>query len=241
MAQKIFATRAAERGQGVPGAPAGDFLDLAVDQVVLVREQARVQAWALAAGLKSLKKTATEVAIAYDGRCVGGSGPPPLPTDDLHAHGVLLARAGAGFPAAVHLERFAGPARLCVTDEPRLAGVGGIGMLSLVVPASALAAALVGGRVSVRAPVSVQVQIAGRLRPFVCAIDAALELLRRGLADLVRRVEAAAGAPVVLEFARPIRELPSRRPSRSTSARSTLSRSTRKGTCAPFATCAASP
>ena len=39
------------------------------------------------------------------------------------------ARRASGFPAPVHLERFASPARLCVTDEPRLAGVGGIGML----------------------------------------------------------------------------------------------------------------
>ncbi len=194
MTQKIFATRAGGRGGRE------DFVDLAVDQVVLVREHARVHAAAVASGLK---KTAIEVAIAYEGRCVGAGEATRPGAGALLAHGVLLARAGAGFPAPVHLERFASPARLCVTDEPRLAGVGGIGMLSLVVPAAALAAALVRGTVTVRTPVSIQIQLAGKLRPFVCAIDAALELLRRGLADVVRRVETSRGAPVVLEFAGP--------------------------------------
>jgi aconitate hydratase len=118
-------------------------------------------------------------------------------------HGVVVARAGVGFPAPVHLERFASPARLCVTDEPRLAGVGGIGMLTLVVPTSALAQALARGSVQMRMPVSVQVVLSGRLRPFVCARDVALELVRSGLGETVRRVEEARGAPVVLEFAGP--------------------------------------
>ncbi|MCL2450552.1 MAG: aconitase family protein, partial [Polyangiaceae bacterium] len=112
-------------------------------------------------------------------------------------------RAGVGFPAPVHLERFASPARLCVTDEPRLGGVGGIGMLTLVVPPASLAGALAHGTVLVRTPVSVQVLLGGRLRPFVCARDVALELRRRGLADVVRRVEELRGAPVVLEFGGP--------------------------------------
>jgi aconitate hydratase len=47
------------------------------------------------------------------------------------------------------------------------------------------------------------VLLTGRVRPFVCARDVALELMRRGLADVVRRVEAAHRAPVVLEFAGP--------------------------------------
>ena len=41
------------------------------------------------------------------------------------------------------------------------------------------------------------------MRPFVCARDVALELLRRGLGDVVRRVEESRCAPVVLEFAGP--------------------------------------
>ena len=203
MAQKIFATRrvgAAARHveQGRPG----EAVDLLVDQVVVAREHARVNA-AASPALNGSKKIAPELAVAYATRCLGDGEPMPGAAEELLVHGAVLARAGAGFPGPVHLERFASPARLCVTDEPRLAGVGGIGMLSLVVPAAAVAGALAGGWASVREPVSVQVQLGGRLRPFVCAVDAAFELLRRGLADVVRRVEASRGAPVVLEFAGP--------------------------------------
>jgi len=197
MAQKILVGR-------TPHAPSGEALvEVDVDQIVLARAPAPPLAQAIAAGLK---KASPELAIAYDGRCVtdvadrdDGSSPPP----ESLTHGVLVARAGVGFAAPVHLERFASPARFCVTDEPRLAGVGGIGMLTLVVPTGSLAQALVHGSVLVRPPVSVQVLLSGRLRPFVCARDVSLELLRRNLGDVVRRVEEERGAPVVVEFAGP--------------------------------------
>jgi aconitate hydratase len=186
------------------GPPPGEaFVEVEVDQIVLARAPARPLAEAIAAGLK---KASPELAVAYDGCCVtdvahrDDGRTPPLET---LAHGILVARAGVGFPAPVHIERFASPARLCVTDEPRLAGVGGIGMLALVVPTASLAHALVHGSVIVRPPVSVQVVLSGRLRPFVCARDVALELLRRGLGEVVRRVEEERGAPVVVEFAGP--------------------------------------
>jgi aconitate hydratase len=194
MAQKILAARM--RNEAI----FSQEVEVEVDQVVLVRAPARAYTDAVAAGFK---KPPGEVAIAYDGRCV---------TDGRHdddvsaisqemlARGILLGRAGAGFPAPVHLERFASPGRLCVTDEPRLAGVGGVGMLTFVVPTASLARALSQGTVLLRPPVSVQVSLGGRLRPFVCARDVALEMLRRGMADVVRRVEEVHCAPVVLEF-----------------------------------------
>jgi aconitate hydratase len=206
MTQKVLAARTR---QPSGDAGAGDLVSVEVDQIVLVRAPMRVLGQALAAGLK---RTTAEVAVAYEGRCItpgvaGAAGgddfiaSPAL--GEMIAHGVVVARAGVGFPAPVHLERFASPARLCVTDEPRLAGVGGMGMLTLVVPTSSLAQALLHGSVMVRMPVSVQVLLSGRLRPFVCARDVALELLRRGVDEIVRRVEEAHGAPVVLEFAGP--------------------------------------
>jgi len=197
MAQKILAART--RGDG----SSAREIEVQVDQVVLVRSPGQAYAGAVAAGLK---RSSAEVTIAYDGRCVtDGSRDEPgraLPAEML-SRGILVARAGAGFPAPVHLERFASPARLCVTDEPRLAGVGGIGMLTLVVPATSLGRAMAQGKVIVRRPVSVQISLGGRLRPFVCARDVALEMIRRGVADVVRRIEEARGAPVVLEFTGP--------------------------------------
>jgi aconitate hydratase len=198
MAQKILSARS-----GDPTL-AEDVVETAVDQVVLARAPLRAHAAAMAAGLK---KHSAEVAIAYDTRCITGNDGANESTRagsaEMLAHGILVARAGVGFPGAVHLERFASPARLCVTDDPRLASVGGIGMLSLVVPTASLAQALAQGSVTVRPPVSVQVLLGGRLRPFVCARDVGLELLRRGLGEVVRRVEESRGAPVVLEFAGP--------------------------------------
>lgn len=197
MAQKILAARSSA------AAPAGDFVEAQVDQVVLARAPARAYAEALSLGLK---RSHVEVAVAYEGRCVTEANPADdarLAAADMVARGISFARAGVGFPGPVHLERFASPARLCVTDEPRLAGVGGLGMLTLVVPTASLGRALVQGSVLIRPPASVQILLGGRLRPFVCARDVALELVRRGLGDVVRRVEYARGAPVVIEFGGP--------------------------------------
>ena len=197
MAQKILAGRCADPTL------AGEMIEVKVDQIVLARAPMRAFAEGLEQGLK---KTTAEVALAYDGRCVAGAGPlieQPLTSPEMLAHAILIARPGVGYPSAVHLERFASPARLCVTDEPRLAGVGGVGMLSLVVPPAMLGQALARGKVWLRPPRSIQVLLSGRTRPFVCARDVALELVRRGLGDVVHRVETAHQAPVVIEFAGP--------------------------------------
>ncbi|HEX3769354.1 MAG TPA: aconitase family protein [Polyangiaceae bacterium] len=210
MAQKILSARSGDSlslgSLGAPGTQADGWVRADVDQIVLARAPGRALAAALTAGLK---KPSAEVAIAYETRCIatrparGGDEASRVSASDMLAHGILVARAGVGFPAPVHVERFASPARLCITDDPRLASVGGIGMLALVVPTASLGQALAHGTVLVRPPVSVQVLLTGRLRPFVCARDVALELVRRGLGEVVRRVEEARGAPVVLEFAGP--------------------------------------
>ncbi len=76
-------------------------------------------------------------------------------------------------------------------------------MLSLVVSPSQLGQALATGSVWLRPPRSVQIHLSGRVRPFVCARDVALELLRRNLDEVVRRIEGEHHAPVILEFAGP--------------------------------------
>lgn len=206
MAQKILASRSDE------GAPPTDLIKAKVDQVVLTRSPSRVLAEAFALGLK---KTQLEAAVIYDGRCVTSAAARPEeaepvlddPTFDPTAQSLTLARAGIGVPPAVHLERFAAPGRLMLTDDPRLATVGGAGMLTVVAPSSQLARALVEGVASIRAPRSVQVLLSGRTRPFVCARDALHELIRRGLEETVRNVEQRTGCPVVLEFAGPSAKL----------------------------------
>jgi len=202
MPQKILAGRASDPQLR------GNVVQVKVDQVILSRAPSRALAEALAAGMK---KTSVEAAVAYDGTCITDAasladvdeGGHASVSPEFPAHNVPIARPGIGFPGPVHLERFAAPARLALTDDPRLATVGGIGMLLLVVSAAQLGQALATGSAWVRPPRSVQIHLSGRVRPFVCARDVALELLRKNLDEIVRRIETEHRAPVVLEFAGP--------------------------------------
>lgn len=199
MPQKILAGRADDP------LLSGELVQARVDQVILVQEPNRVIGEAIQGGLT---KPAVEVAIAYDTTCITAR---DATGHDLVHHprvsaaalqrGVLVARAGIGFPSAVHIERFAAPARLAITDDPRSAALGGIGMLTLLVAPSQLAEALLTGSISLRPPRSVQVLLSGRVRPFVCVRDVALELLRRGLGETLAKIDREHGAPVVIEFA----------------------------------------
>jgi aconitate hydratase len=199
MTQKVLAGRADDPELR------GDLVRVKVDQVILAREANRAFGEAIAVGMK---RCAVEVAVAYDTRCITTdddlerAGPDRV-SRALLQQGILIARPGIGFPAAVHLERFGSPARLAVTDEPRLASVGGAGMLTLVVSPAQLAEALVHGTLWLRPPRSIQVLLSGRVRPFVCVRDVALELVRRGLAGIIEKVDRENNAPVVVEFAGP--------------------------------------
>ncbi len=201
MPQKILAGRAEDPELR------GDLVRVKVDQVIVAREGERVLSECHEIGLR---KCAVETAVAYDTRCVttgdpaeSGPGSARMLARELVKYGVLVARPGIGFASAVHLERFASPARLAVTDEPRLASVGGVGMLTLVASPSQIAEALATGSIWVRPPRSVQVLLSGRVRPFVCVRDVALELLRRGLHEIIRKIDDEHHAPVVVEFAGP--------------------------------------
>src|SRR3954467_7811694 len=125
MPQKILAGRATDPQLR------GDVVQVKVDQVILSRAPSRALAEALAMGMK---KTPVETAVAYDGTCITDAaslaaveaGSPLSISPDLPAHNVPVARPGIGYPGPVHLERFAAPARLALTDDPRLATLGGI-------------------------------------------------------------------------------------------------------------------
>ncbi|MBI4706089.1 MAG: 3-isopropylmalate dehydratase [Deltaproteobacteria bacterium] len=209
MPQKVLAGRASDPQLK------GELVEAKVDQVILSRAPWRALSEALALGLK---KAVPELSIAYDdatvtarrsaARAAGGSAAPEASGERslsavLPSFGILVARPGIGFPGPVHIERFAAPARLALTDDPRLGTVGGVGMLCLVVSPAQLGMALATGTIWLRPPRSIQIHLSGRTRPFVCARDVALELLRRDLGEVVRGVEEQFQAPVVLEFAGP--------------------------------------
>jgi aconitate hydratase len=201
MPQKILAGRADD-----PRLLDG-IVRVRVDQVILARAPNDVLREAVDWGLV---KTSVETAVAYDTRCVTTGSPdelayrtPQQVAAQALDRGIVVARAGIGFPAAVHLERFAAPARLAITDDPRLISMGGAGMLTLLGSRSQIAGVLRDGLLLLRPPRSIQILLSGKLRPFVCVRDLALELLRRGLRETVQGIDDKHGAPVVLEFAGP--------------------------------------
>jgi aconitate hydratase len=202
MPQKVLAGRASDP------LLKGDMVHIKVDQVILSRAPARAMSEAIAMGMT---KAVPEVTIAYDGTAITdaetqaahAAGDPSTVSSGFPEHGVLLARPGIGYPAPVHIERFAAPARLAVTDDARLGPVGGLGMFCLCVSPAQLGEAMATGYIWLRPPRSIQIHLSGKTRPFVCARDVSLELIRIGLADMVRDIEERFHAPVVLEFAGP--------------------------------------
>lgn len=202
MAQKILAGRAVDSAAGSGAATTADLQLVKVDQIMLATRPSQILDDALVSGLRT---SSIESSVAYDGVCVtttdGAAALGDSKLRQLAAAGFQVARSGLGFAPCVHLERFAAPGRLALTDDPRFAMLGGVGMLVLTVPPHQLSAALVRGSVEVRAPRIVQVLLSGRLRAFVSARDVGLELIRRGLEEIVRKIDAQHGAPVVLEFA----------------------------------------
>ncbi len=202
MPQKVLAGRASDPQLK------GDLVRIKVDQVILAKAPARAVTEAVALGMK---RAVPEVTIAYDTAAVAdlgtqaaqASGAAETVGTSFPGYNVLLARPGIGFPAPVHIERFAAPARLALTDDARMAPVGGVGMLCLVVSPAQLGEAMATGHVWLRPPRSIQIHLSGRTRPFVCARDVALELIRRGIREAVEKIEAEFDAPVVLEFAGP--------------------------------------
>ena len=92
MVQKILAGRSRDPEN------LGDVVDAKIDHVVVAREPEKVFA-----ELQKIGKgpAQVEVAVAYDGACVNPAA--TFPAEELSARGVLVARAGAGYPSAVHL------------------------------------------------------------------------------------------------------------------------------------------
>lgn len=199
MSQKVLAAHCEPQ-------PPGDLVDVRVDQIILAREPNAVLGQSVEAGLSHSE---VEVSVAYPPHCVAvgpddvDPGSPYIVPRQAVSLGFLIAEPGTGFASFVHLERFSSPARLALTDEPRLANTGGASMLTLVASAGQIDEALRTGTAKIRQPTSIQILLKGRLRSFVCARDLSLELLRQGLAETVTRVDEQRRAPVVLEFAGP--------------------------------------
>ncbi len=193
LAQKILTSRLEPVDAGGPAR-------IRVEQVALARLE-RPLLTSLTAGTHPL---AVETTVVYDSDCtLTAELTPRLSAVDRQAlanSGCIIGRPGLGFAGPVHLERFASPGRIVLTDDARLAMLGGLGCLALPLGAAELALALTSGSLDAPQLAVFQLQLTGRFAPFVGARDLALELERIGLAERVAKLKAESGHPVVLEF-----------------------------------------
>ncbi len=94
-------------------------------------------------------------------------------------HGVFLSRAGNGICHQVNLERFGKPGWTLLGSDSHTPTGGGIGMLAIGAGGLDVAVAMGGGAYYLAMPKVVNVELVGKLAPFVSAKDIILEVLRR--------------------------------------------------------------
>ena len=93
-------------------------------------------------------------------------------------HGVRFSRPGNGICHQVHLERFGKPGKTLIGSDSHTPTGGGLGMLAFGAGGMDVAVAMGGGAYYLPMPKMFQVELTGRLRPYVTAKDVSLKLLQ---------------------------------------------------------------
>ena len=93
--------------------------------------------------------------------------------------GVWYSCPGNGICHQVHLERFGAPGKTLLGSDSHTPTCGGLGMLAIGAGGLDVAVAMGGGAYRLTMPGIIKVELTGKLKPFVSAKDAALEILRR--------------------------------------------------------------
>jgi aconitate hydratase len=94
-------------------------------------------------------------------------------------HGVLFSKPGNGICHQVHLERFTVPGGTLVGSDSHTPTAGGAAMLAIGAGGLDVAVAMGGGPFYLTMPKVVGMRLNGKLKPWTCAKDVALEVLRR--------------------------------------------------------------
>jgi aconitate hydratase len=94
-------------------------------------------------------------------------------------YGIYFSRPGNGICHQVHLERFGVPGKTLLGSDSHTPTGGGIGMLAIGAGGLDVAVAMGGGPFYLTMPRVVQVELLGKLQPWVSAKDIILEVLRR--------------------------------------------------------------
>jgi aconitate hydratase len=130
-----------------------------------------------------LKKVKTEISVSYVDHNMLQSG---FENADDHRYlqsvankyGIFFSRPGNGICHQVHLERFGVPGKTLLGSDSHTPTSGGIGMLAMGAGGLDVAVAMGGGAFHLKMPEVVNIQLIGKLKPFVTAKDIILEVLR---------------------------------------------------------------
>ncbi len=93
--------------------------------------------------------------------------------------GIFFSRPGNGICHQVHLERFGMPGKTLLGSDSHTPTGGGIGMLAIGAGGLDVALAMGGMPFYLNMPAVINIQLSGKLSPFVSAKDIILEVLRR--------------------------------------------------------------
>lgn len=96
-----------------------------------------------------------------------------------HKHGIYFSKPGNGICHQVHVERFGVPGQTLLGSDSHTPTGGGIGMIAIGAGGLDVAVAMGGGTYYITMPQVVNVELKGKLRPFVSAKDIILEVLKR--------------------------------------------------------------
>ena len=94
-------------------------------------------------------------------------------------YGIWYSRPGNGICHQVHLERFGIPGKTLLGSDSHTPTGGGIGMLAIGSGGLDVAVAMGGGAYYIEMPQIINIELTGKLPPWVSAKDIILEILRR--------------------------------------------------------------
>ncbi len=176
LAQKIIKEHLVS-GEMIPGTEIG----LRIDQT-LTQDATGTMAY-LQFEAMGIERVKTELSVAYIDHNTLQNG---FENADDHRfiqsvaqkRGIRFSRPGNGICHQVHLERFGKPGKTLLGSDSHTPTGGGIGMLAMGAGGLDVAVAMGGGTYYIPMPYIVNVELKGKLQPWVAAKDIILEVLR---------------------------------------------------------------
>jgi aconitate hydratase len=161
---------------------AGEPIEIKIDQT-LTQDATGTMAY-LQFEAMGLPKVKTEVSVSYVDHNMLQSG---YENADDHKflqtiakkYGIYFSKPGNGICHQVHLERFSVPSKTLLGSDSHTPTSGGVGMLAIGAGGLDVALAMAGVSFSLTMPKVINVELTGKLQPFVTAKDVILEVLRQ--------------------------------------------------------------